>query len=583
MAALLVNTRSGSLLDLLGNGHSYSVPPFQREYSWREEQWEDLWADIASVRDDENSRHYMGAIVLTPESDRRDRIIDGQQRLATLSILGLAVIERLKTLAAEGVDAERNEERAKALRDRFIGDKDPASLVWNSKLDLNDADNGFYQEYLVQLRDHPNARGLPRSNRLMRDCHRFFREAIASDEALGNSGERIAALLSDVISRRLYFIIISVDDDLNAYTVFETLNARGIELSSTDLLKNHLFSRVKTKADLSSLQRRWRSVLDVVTQEAFPEFLRYHLQCTHKKVRAQRVFKIIRDEVRTPEAVMDLMNVLEARAEVFAALRDPTHEYWMERPECREWVRELRLLNVSQMTPLLFAAWEHMNGQFDAILRMVAVISVRYTTVGNRNPNELERPYHNAARAILEGSARTPAAVFEYLAEIYVSDASFERDLSYLEIRARGPQKKIAKYLLSRLESHEARRAVDFETDSGTIEHILPEKPDASWSNAFSTNQQTSLVHRLGNLALLEPAINREIGNKPFAVKKARFTESRYASTRALGDDGPDEWTPFAIESRQRDLAKSAIAVWRLDYPPRRTPLASSDSDEETL
>jgi uncharacterized protein with ParB-like and HNH nuclease domain len=86
------------------------------------------------------------------------------------------------------------------------------------------------------------------------------------------------------MARQLLFILITVDDELNAYTVFETLNARGIELSSTDLLKNYMFSRVKTKSDLQALQRRWKSLIQTVRQERFPEFLRYHLLCEIPKV-----------------------------------------------------------------------------------------------------------------------------------------------------------------------------------------------------------------------------------------------------------------------------------------------------------
>ena len=87
-----MNTRTINYQELIGNGKTYRVPPYQRDYSWSEEQWEDLWNDIYELRVSPDDRHYMGALVVEGKSDRELLIIDGQQRMATLSILALAVI-----------------------------------------------------------------------------------------------------------------------------------------------------------------------------------------------------------------------------------------------------------------------------------------------------------------------------------------------------------------------------------------------------------------------------------------------------------------------------------------------------------
>src|SRR5690606_579215 len=106
--------------------------------------------------------------------DREFAIIDGQQRAATLSLIALAVISRLRDLAAEGIDADYNQQRAGELRRSFIGDRDPASLLERSKLFLNETDDPFFQDYLVQLRAPLNIRRLPKSNRLLWDCYQYF-------------------------------------------------------------------------------------------------------------------------------------------------------------------------------------------------------------------------------------------------------------------------------------------------------------------------------------------------------------------------------------------------------------------------
>ena len=428
--ANILNTRTINYMELIGNGKLYRVPPYQRDYSWSKEQWEDLWNDILELRLSTEERHYMGALVVEGKSDREFLVIDGQQRLATLSLFALAVIDRLKAMAGKGIDVEANMERGRELRNRFIGEKDPASLTESTRLYLNETDNPFYQDYLVQLREPLNPRGLPKSNWRLWECFLYFRGCLKSENGFQSDGQGLASLLSETLARQFLFILITVDDELNAYTVFETLNARGLELTTTDLLKNYLFSRVSVAADLEALQRRWRSLIATVEQARFPEFLRYHMLCELPKVRSQRLFKLVRQQTKTTQDVFMLLEELERRAELFAAVSDPNHSYWMELPEAKTFIRELNLFGVRQAMPLLFAAWESLRGDFVRILKLVCAISFRYTVISRLNTNVLEPVYHGAAKAVLNGRAAGPAEVFERLESIYVDDLKMLQDFA---------------------------------------------------------------------------------------------------------------------------------------------------------
>lgn len=565
--ANLLNTRTTTLLELLSNGRIYRVPAYQRDYSWDEEEWEDLWNDILELRGWPDDRHYMGALVVQAASDREFEIIDGQQRLATLSILALAVIDRLGKLADAGTAPAENRERASGLRNRFVGEKDPASLIESSKLFLNETDNAFYQDYLVQLRPPLNPRGLPRSNQLLWNSFRYFSARLDEIEALRSDGAAVAALVSETVARQLLFILITVEDELNAYTVFETLNARGLALSSTDLLKNYLFSRLRVAADLAALQRRWRSLITTVSQERFPEFLRYHLLCELPRVRSDRLFKLVRDRVKSAPEVFGLIDALDTRAELFSALSDPNHGYWIETPECRPFIRELNLFRVRQATPLLFAAWEKCSREdFARILKLVSVISFRYSVVSGLNANALEPAYHLAARAVLEGTCRSPREVFETVKSIYVDDARFESDMALLTLATSGSGKRLAKYILARLESDRSGRACDPETDPGTIEHVLPENPSNAWTAVFPERLWEQNVYRLGNLTLLEAPANRRVGNAEYLEKIHAYRQSYYAVTQDIAEAAPEQWTPALLDGRQRNLAGRAVHLWRSDF-----------------
>ncbi len=563
--ANILNTRTINYMELIGNGKLYRVPPYQRDYSWSQEQWEDLWNDIVELRPRAEDRHYMGALVVEGKSDREFQIIDGQQRLATLSLFALAVIDRLQTMAGQGIDVDANRERGRELRNRFIGEKDPASLTETTRLYLNETDNPFYQDYLVQLREPLNPGGLPKSNRRLRECFLYFRECLAKADGLQGDGRGVASLLSETLARQFLFILITVDDELNAYTVFETLNARGLELTTTDLLKNYLFSRVSVAADLEALQRRWRSLIATVEQARFPEFLRYHMLCELPKVRSGRLFKLVRDRTKTTQDVFTLLDDLERRAELFSAVSDPNHGYWTERPEARAFIRELNLFRVRQAMPLLFAAWESLREDFVRILKLVSVVSCRYTVISRLNTNALEPVYHGAARAVLDGDAAGPAEVFERLKPIYVDDEKMRQDFALFAVNTRS-RRRLAKYLLARLEEDAAGRSCDPDTDPGTIEHVLPENPAEDWSEAFAPGAWEASAYRLGNLTLLEAPANRAVGNATYAAKRAAYEESAYVLTRKIPQIAPEQWTPELVDERQRQLAARAVHLWRSDF-----------------
>ena len=560
----LLDTRTASFGDLLGNGKRYQVPLFQRDYSWTEENWEDLWQDILGLHQNPKTSHYMGAIVLqnSRESDKEFTIIDGQQRLATLSIIAIVVINKIKTLASQGNKPEENQERQEILKRTYLSDKDSISLRYSSKIRLNDNNDGFYQDYLINLKQPRNIRSLPKSNQLIWQAFEYFSKQIDQHPEIVKSGENLAEFLTDIIARRLLFIQISVEDELNAYTVFETLNARGLELSSTDLLKNYLFSLIRSPGDLKALQRQWQMIINTVRMEKFPEFLRYYLSLEQPWVRRERLFKIVRESVKNGHQVFDLIDQLESYSSLFVALGNAQDDFWRETPVNQAYIRELELFRVKQAYPILFAAHgKFSDADFTRLLKLISVLSFRYTVVCGLNPSELEKVYNQVAIAIQNSEIITPKQVFEQLRSVYVSDEKFAQDFELLTVSTRGQKKKLARYILWKLENDVADPPIDEESFS--IEHILPESPEQDWLDDFTDAQITDMVYRLGNLTPLEPPLNRQIGNRSYAIKRDVYPTSAYRLTQEIL---AEEWTPHALANRQKQLAKRAVHIWRSDF-----------------
>ncbi|NJK36075.1 MAG: DUF262 domain-containing protein [Oscillatoriales cyanobacterium SM2_2_1] len=561
----LLDTRTTSFGDLIGNGKIYRVPPFQRDYSWNQENWEDLWQDILVLHSNSDSSHYMGALVLqsSSASDKEFTIIDGQQRLATLSIIAIAVIEKIQKLIEREEQKKSNQERQEILKRTYLSDRDPRSLRYSSKVLLNENNNDFYQSNLINLRKPLNIRSLSKSNELLWRAFQYFSDSLEELKDVVQSGERLAEFLTDIIAQRLLFIQINVEDELNAYTVFETLNARGIELSSTDLLKNYLFSLFQGPDDLQEAQRQWKRIINTVQMEKFPEFLRYYLSLKQTRVRRERLFKAVRESVEDGQQAFELLDQLENYSSLFIALSNPHDEFWRDISASRPYIRELELFRVKQAYPTLFAAYKRFSPEnFTRLLKLVCVLSFRYTVVSSLNPNELETLYNKVAILITNGEINNPKQVFDNLRSVYVSDEKFSQDFSLLTISTKGQKKKLVRYILCRLEADASH--IDVNEDSFSIEHILPESPTDDWRQNFTDAQIEEMVYRIGNLTPLEPHLNRQIGNELYPNKREVYQQSVYKLTQNIL---AEEWTPDALATRQQRLAQRAAHIWRSDFP----------------
>lgn len=540
----------------------YSVPPYQRDYSWKEEHWEDLWLDLVDVSEDEDSQHYMGAIVLQQNDRELFTVIDGQQRLATLSIVVLAAVSLLEERASAEIEKGDNSERARLLRDGFLGTKDPGSLRYSSKLSLNRNDDVFYQGTLLQLKAPHAPSRLPHSNRLLWQAFGYFHSKLAVRFPSNDEGGSLARFINEAIAQRLLFIRVQVDDDLSAYTVFETLNARGLDLTASDLLKNYLMALVarRSETDLKHVLDQWSRITDTVGIRTLPDFLRHHLNSRQPFVRQERLFKAIKADVRTAEDVFALLDELERSAVLYQALQDPYDPYWADLPIAKEQVRILNLLGVKQFKSLALSTGRKVPDSLQDLLRFCMLISVRYTIIGDLNPSELERVYNEVAVAIERDTLLTSGQIREALRQVSVSDEDFRDAFSRRSIAASGRSKKVVRYILCALERQLGHPDVRDETCAATIEHILPENLGNSWETTYSHDQHERFVQRLGNYTLLDPSQNRDLGNLSFSDKLAGYKNSGYRMTSRIS---ASEWTPDLIEARQREMAGWAATVWQ--------------------
>lgn len=569
MAATNFKTENNTFRKLIGNGLTYRIPRFQRDYSWDVEQWEDLWTDILSALEEGGQQsHYMGYLVLQSADDKSFDVIDGQQRLTTITLIVLAVLKNLQRLINAGKEAESNTQRLNQIRQTYIGYLDPVSLISRSKLTLNRNNDAYFQNYLIPLSQLPQ-RGLRASLHLLRKAFEWFDKKISSyiKSSTHDEGRRLAEMV-ERISDCLFFTVITVTDELNAYKVFETLNARGVRLSSTDLLKNYLFSvldnrQSSNEEELQRLEERWEDMVSRLQSEKFPDFLRVYWNSRHKFSRQAELFKTIRNNINSREKVFELIRGMDEDLEHYLALSSPEISGWDNKD--KEYAAILKMLKVRQPFPLLLAAKRKFNEKdFSSLLRSIIIISFRYNTIGAYSPNEQERTYGEAARKVNDGVIANTSDLLQQLRSIYIDDNRFKNDFSEKIINTKDSRsKKIVRYILCQLEKQLSGNDHDFSSDTFNIEHVLPQNAPDGWEG-FSYEESNSMVYRLGNMTLLQTAANRDLGIEPYINKRLEYQNSNFCLTKKLAEQN-SEWSPQQIVSWQNWMAKQASAIWRID------------------
>jgi len=316
------STENQTFRKIMGSGISYSVPRYQRDYTWSEEQWDDLWSDLIVAVEDKDS-HYMGYLVLQTENNRNFSVIDGQQRITTVSILILSALSRLKDLIDKGEEIEGNKRRLDALKNTFIGHTDTVTLQTVPKITLNRNNDSHYKTYVCEF--HTSApRGTTASNRKLNKCLDFFSKKISDSNF--ETGSDIAKFIETIIDTLLFTTII-VGSDLNAYRVFETLNARGVKLSVPDLVKNYIFSIIDsgekiTESRLQALEENWDQVNTNLGSIEFSKFLHAHWNSRNPLTSKGALFKRIKQNyVEKPDAFKFLREIKDSSS-VYSALHN---------------------------------------------------------------------------------------------------------------------------------------------------------------------------------------------------------------------------------------------------------------------
>lgn len=546
---------------IFSDDYVFNIPSYQRPYAWTTEQARELFEDLLGFMQSsggsvaEMPPYFLGSIVLIKqEANPHSDVVDGQQRLTTLTILLSAIREHVSPDTAKDITSLVYEKGnlIKGTQDRF-------------RLKLRERDAEFFRTHvqveggLARLMELNTE--LSDSQKNFRDNARLFRDRLAQLSEADRVG------LAQFIVTRCFLVVVATPDLDSAYRIFSVLNSRGLELSATDILKAEVVG-VIPEARRNEYTRKWEDAEEDLGRESFGELFS-HIRMIYRKAKPQatllKEFKEHVTPAKDPASFID--DIMLPAAEAYEELSDAayasteladeinSHLKWLNRLEFKDWMPPalafaMRKRNQPAQMLDFFRDLERLgyfmlvtrvgiNGRIDRFSLLTAAVERGDNLADEKSPLQLSPLEQHDMYSTLAGP-------------LY--------DTLYARARST---------VLLRLDSLLSGGGAHYDYDTITVEHVLPQTvaPSSQWAAWFpDAKDRLARVHTLGNLALLTRKKNSAASNYEFDRKKTAYFARGGISPFVLTTDvlGHTEWTPAVVDARQsRHLAKLE-EHWRL-------------------
>lgn len=547
-------------------GGFYKIPRFQRPYSWDQENVDDFWSDAIASEDPDC---FIGSFVLFRDNPHSDlfMVVDGQQRLTTTTIL-LAAIRN----AFDGLGEADLAKGTQSLIER---------TDVNNKLRyvlLTETSYPYLQEY-IQKHGSPELKNKSGAEEnAIEGAFKYLTgqvdatlAAIENDPSVAAKKKHNAKRLRLVSMRnnllRLQLIAVELQNEDDAYVIFETLNTRGKDLGIADLVKNLITKLLKPKNSGVDVARdKWRTILNLLDESAerikINTFIYHSWLSRSSYTGREKLFRAMKAKVSASNAVAYL-NDLMIDADLYRQILEPDSGKWSSQEAAvRTSLKALASFKVGQPLPMILAilrAYRDKDitlAKTKEVLQSLENFHVQFTALtAQRTGGGTAKMYAAAAQELTHAKSPQRRAdaikVFrEKLRARVPSYAQFEASVEELEFTTTNTkQKTLMQYLLRRLDTYQ-RKGPPVDYSKMTIEHIAPENPLAG-------STHVNAVGKLGNLVLLDEATNNKVANKGFAEKLATYKASHVPLDTTLTN--ASKWTDKLIETRTKLLAKIAF------------------------
>lgn len=557
-------------VESLLSGRFFSIPRFQRPYSWEDENIQELWDDVMSARGED---YFIGSMVVYREGKQEFSVVDGQQRLTTITILLCALRDAYAELG--------NEDLALGLHQLV---ERPNRSNKNEYVLRTETSFPYLQEKILKYGD-PDIDGLPELSEelALKRASALLTERVGSlisaidldrsipaDEKLEVKIDRLTAVRDSVLNLKIILVKLENEDD--AYLIFETLNTRGKDLAVTDLAKNHLTKILKAKGSVDSVKLKWNSMLQTIHESAADidsdAFLYHFWASRHEAVPMKKLYSVMKRRV-TAKNARAYLDALVRDSEYYRAIHEPSYMWMKSERDLARSLAAIQLFRVVQPTPALLAVVRAYKDGKIKLRKAVEVVDAiekfhfTFTAItSSRSSGGISGMYASFARKLHESSDSNQAAmeIKAFIEKLRKRRPPVEEFLlgfrAVVFTNTNTKQKGLARYILRKFaEDCSFKFAVDW--DDLTIEHFAPQ----AWIGTPGWEDGT--VGQLGNLFLIDGQANERLASKSPAEKR------KYLAAEGLS--APDfilqraAWGPEDVSAHTEHMAKHAYGkIWRI-------------------
>lgn len=549
------------LSKIFSSDFEYVIPSYQRPYAWTPDQAGELFDDlIAFFQAEQEEGYFLGSIVLIKSEDSAyAQVIDGQQRLTTLTIL-------LAAMACANDGEDRDELRPYILEPG----KKMEGILPKPRLALRERDKGFFAKYVQDLKldalidlDPSSLDNESQVN--IRANAKHFVQAVA--EALPTP-EKLREFVTFLLTR-CYLVAVSTASQDSAFRVFSVMNSRGLDLQPTDIIKADTIGKLKDESDRQFYNDKWEEMEVELTRDGFRDLFTY-IRMVYAKEKAKRILlEEFRNHVlpKNPDPKIFIDDVLEPFADALDAIRNASYSATSHAETVNYYIRWLQRIDNSDWIPPAMLYLKEQRNKPKRVARFFELLErlAAYLHICRWNVNDRIEVYAELINDIQSGAEPDDMVQFEF----GESDHKAFREALDSDIYEMTPRRR--NYLILRLDSFISDGAASYDPSILTIEHVLPQTipPDSEWESWWpDVSERKAWVHRLANLVPLNKKKNSAAQNYEFDQKRdIYFSGTKNVSSYALTSQVMAEvkWTPKIVKARQQRLLRILYEKWDIE------------------
>lgn len=541
--------------DILTENKRYIIPPYQRPYSWQLENVEQLLEDITQSHEAKEDEYFIGSMICINNGSNTYEVVDGQQRLTTLSLILLQIKNAVQH---QGVCDD--------LQKRILPIDVYSEESHEPRLTVRKKEFDFYTQYILQNNlDYKPDKSSDTEKR-------FIENNEIIKKYLSTFSEQYLKDFAKYILQNVFIVFVTTEDVSSSFRLFNVLNNRGLSLSNADLLKNTLFesaSKSSNNKKSAQVESAWLEIEDLIGVAKLDKFLTLN-KISEKKDRNRVLSKgfdsysesLLQDF--NNDAVNMSMALLHSAKNYIKIIESDFQD-----PKIKKIIELLLIIHSDEWIPPVMAFLNRMtkieNPNYNEFYSFVRVFEKVYMHgwIKKQIKSQRESVCYSALVAINNGFN------FDKIKEnieYHADNNGFSECLDNDIYEPTQNQVNLTKAILLRLDSeHQDDSVVKTYNGRITIEHVLPQKLSNSyWTERFTKEQHIRWIHKLGNLTLISGSKNSEAQNSDFFKKKSIYEKTNNRSSFDITKEIclHDNWNVSVIKERHEKMKKILENLW---------------------